>query len=931
MANITPEINAFQSAVYGEDVRTAMVSLANKVNNEASNVGTFNSRLQALEGDGAITTSKLADGAVTNVKLADGSVTNVKLADGSVTRSKLGNDIEITPPDGSISTAKLADGSVTDAKLAQSGGVLDTVSKCEYYIYGGGTGNIVANEYYNSTSGNIVSSEGWARTGKFEISDGSTYIFVNQSGGYKLWNAVCFNSSGNVLGSMDILSNSVSTQSIKGTYSTTRKIGINFWTGSPHAALTHDDIKDWAIADENKSMAGMRLEISSLDNSVNRVEADVESIKNFESTYLQPTNFVVDHYIINNTSGAFMTNPNGILSGYIPISLSYGTLSIKMDTLHIGDVAFYDSSKSPLFAFNINNSGNGYRAYGLNKEVWHGGSNDYVTFSGNDQDMTIKAKSSNVAYVVFYIASVKVTTSDKDYYGAHEDLTNVPISEIDLFYSTILQTTILDLEKQVTDLEAQVDSMSGVEGSSLVMLNKSGTTIDVRSNFTPSLDIAIKFEVRSSNNVFNMVEYYTLASGSADNVVSGTQFKSAYDDITGVKMNNTNVGGNHGNDHGYKITFGSSHGLTESNIGETWKIDGNDFVIICIPSTTEIWGGFPANNNNGLNRISITNYSMTRNSVTKSFSSYAGQQLVPAINHQTVEIYNDKGNKITDNGTYKGAFFDIVNSYDVISTAAMIAYLKTNVGSNTNSSYYSESISESFYTMNLVFHCRERGSITVFESVGFNRNGSLEFIHGLQSQTVNSSNYWSVPGTTFDDITLIPNEIQQLTTDTWNDANHPPIRYYQYVNSDASGNGMVIGFNNRYADGLDSLRKNVYSAGFIYETHKMHPYFYSYQSPTTVTNESSISMVGFRCPLTTYDNDIPSVAWYYVGDDIYLMIDAHASVNKYMTLPNVFNGRTVELVEFHGDISLSEVVAGSKVKVVVKNGYGSGTYKLSRQ
>lgn len=52
MANITPEINAFRSAVYGEDVRTAMVSLANKVNNEASKVGTFNSRLQALEGGG---------------------------------------------------------------------------------------------------------------------------------------------------------------------------------------------------------------------------------------------------------------------------------------------------------------------------------------------------------------------------------------------------------------------------------------------------------------------------------------------------------------------------------------------------------------------------------------------------------------------------------------------------------------------------------------------------------------------------------------------------------------------------------------------------------------------------------------------------------------------------------------------------------------
>lgn len=37
MANIQPEINAFKSAVYGEEVRDSMVSLANKVNMEAAN------------------------------------------------------------------------------------------------------------------------------------------------------------------------------------------------------------------------------------------------------------------------------------------------------------------------------------------------------------------------------------------------------------------------------------------------------------------------------------------------------------------------------------------------------------------------------------------------------------------------------------------------------------------------------------------------------------------------------------------------------------------------------------------------------------------------------------------------------------------------------------------------------------------------------
>jgi len=104
MADISQEIAAFRNAVYGEDVRSAMISLANKVNNESSAAA-------------AVT----ADGSITTAKLADGSITTAKLADGSVTLSKLGNDIEITPPDGSI----------TDAKLVQSGGVLEKVDNLE--------------------------------------------------------------------------------------------------------------------------------------------------------------------------------------------------------------------------------------------------------------------------------------------------------------------------------------------------------------------------------------------------------------------------------------------------------------------------------------------------------------------------------------------------------------------------------------------------------------------------------------------------------------------------------------------------------------------------------------------------------------------------------------------------------------------------------
>lgn len=155
MADISQEIAAFQNAVYGEDVRTALVDLANKVNNESS-------------------------AAVTTAKLADGAVSTSKLADGSVTLSKLGNDIEITTPDGSIATAKLADGAVTDAKLAQSGGVLERVSQITDNIPNLFTGDFNESGYINPQTGVNAENNSFKRTAEFypfDIENGNKLFF----------------------------------------------------------------------------------------------------------------------------------------------------------------------------------------------------------------------------------------------------------------------------------------------------------------------------------------------------------------------------------------------------------------------------------------------------------------------------------------------------------------------------------------------------------------------------------------------------------------------------------------------------------------------------------------------------------------------------------------------------------------------------------
>lgn len=798
------------------------------------------------------------------------------------------------------------------------------------YIYGGGTGYFLPNKYYLKSTGQVRSDDGWACTDIVDIQEDVTYELINAFSGYSIWNVVCWNESGTFLGEFISRSLTVVSSSIKTAYPTAAKIAFNAYYGSAHPALTHEDVVYWAIATKEKGLLGAENRIGHLETDVAANTAKIKNINSFNMGTVDVSDYVVDHYIIQNSNGSFVSFANGILSGYIPVSALGRTINIKTETLYIGDVALYGASKNPLFAFNINNSSNGYRAYGLTNAIWHGGSTDYVNFSGNDKDLSIEIKdNSGVEYVVFYITNRSVHSSSDEYYGVHDDLSGIPISEILVYGETTLQSKINSNTKKISELEKRIEQITP---NGDVILNKIGTDFHVRSRFDSELDIAIKFIINTTDNVFNFDSYYTLPKTSADNVTAGTLFKTATDDMTGVRMNGTIVGGNHGNAYGYKLTFESAHGFTESNIGETWLIDGKEFVIIRIVSDTVIWGGFPVNTHNGLDWLAIEVNSMSRDGVTKTFSSYErGQQITPAINHQTVKVFDDKGNEITENGVYRSSYFDIVNSYDVISSAAMITYLKNHVGNNTNSSYFSEAIADSFFTMNLVLHCSERGSITVYESIGFNRDGDFEFAHGVQS-TSGGFNYWSVPGTTFDGVGAIPSARQELTPSTWRDANKPPIRYYQYTNSNTAGNGMVIGYNNKYADGVDDLRKVINSAGFIYETHKMHPFFYSYSSatPKPVTDEDTLSMVGFRCPLITYDNELPSVAWYYVGDDIYLMVDAHSSVNKYIDVPDTFNGRIIEVIEEYGSISIGDIVAGSKIKVIVKNNYGSGYYKLKK-
>jgi hypothetical protein len=106
-----------------EAVRSGLAEIIQKENEKQDEkTKSLQTRIEAVEEDGFVTTSRVQDGAITNRKIADGSISEDKIADGSITESKLANGVinAAALKDGSIGSDKIAGGTIGRDKLSES-------------------------------------------------------------------------------------------------------------------------------------------------------------------------------------------------------------------------------------------------------------------------------------------------------------------------------------------------------------------------------------------------------------------------------------------------------------------------------------------------------------------------------------------------------------------------------------------------------------------------------------------------------------------------------------------------------------------------------------------------------------------------------------------------------------------------------------------
>ena len=471
-----------------------------------------------------------------------------------------------------------------------------------------------------------------------------------------------------------------------------------------------------------------------------------------------------------------------------------------------------------------------------------------------------------------------------------------------------------------------------VEAGPIVLVKKD-TSIQVR---TPLRNIdgvmCVNMKTNGSNNGgFNFNNYaYGAKPADEDTIITGTSYKGATDDICPIKYNSSYMGGNHGMTFGIKLTA-ESHGKTEVDIGSTWlSANGKNYVIYAVPDANTIlclseYTGNPHSPVviNPAITTPLTHVSGATNTGDISFTKNSWNQICPAISHKSLTFKSSEGNVLESDGVLYGQkYIDIIDSYEIIDVVQMTNALVNNVGNNTNASYYSEDLpTEVLYET--VYRFFESGCCLVISNLIPLRNGiGMQIFGGVQVQMIGNTAY--VPYTTFDTLTTIESSGIILTPDTWQDAEFPPYKFYEF-NTDGD---KAFGLGYCLYGQTDAEARVTTAAGragwFDGSTKKMYPCIIN--GSTTEVYGKGITSYSWRTPIIKDDNGV-MMTWYKIENDTFVEMEFFNDFSGKITMPKHIAGCRMEVVKKTDSVNvLGDIVGPSGINVIV-NASGSVTIK----
>ncbi len=469
-------------------------------------------------------------------------------------------------------------------------------------------------------------------------------------------------------------------------------------------------------------------------------------------------------------------------------------------------------------------------------------------------------------------------------------------------YENVLSASVEDLENRVEALE------EGQSQTATVQLVKSGndlTFTDIASGMYLTAGLH-----DSDNAAFDFEKYF---------LSDDTTYKNAGDDICPIYYDRSYRCGNHGNYVAYLITS-TSHGLTESDIGTVYTSANNiDYVIIRIVDTDKFWIVNDAATYTFDTTAPTSPLSNSGGSI--SFTSATLEQILPNINKITQSISVD-GQAVNADGTYTGREIVVAEQYYSIDCLDMLAVLKANVGSNTNASYYGDTIDGDLiyatsYTIKKGLQVIVASKIiTLRDSVNLTSWGIT------QSQAIGHRVF--VPDST--DTGVWTQSAQTgYGTARWADADFPPYKVYQFDDSDNSkGIGIAYVLDNQ--NGIPATRKTLCPsmALNLAGTFKLYPFVVSMNVSNAKPKYTVYGGIAVRQPIALTNT---LVIAYEIGKALYVEIDNLTDSVATVSVPGGHNGQAVDVLHRSENVSVIDTVLHDNAVTVI--GKGSVSIKVA--
>lgn len=440
------------------------------------------------------------------------------------------------------------------------------------------------------------------------------------------------------------------------------------------------------------------------------------------------------------------------------------------------------------------------------------------------------------------------------------------------------------------------------------------------------------------NKFLNMRGIYEINHDAEDNDISSLiAWKSAGDDITPVNFNSTYIGANHGYSCCSMATV-EAHGKTEADIGSIWLLGDKTFVLISIPDENRLrlqhFNDTKMNSGNFGSWVSCTGTLIHKEGATNTDDIIVTEssmcQLYRSFNKYFVDVLVDgESIGIDAIGTYTGDRIDIITQYNIIYLPAMINYLIENVGNNTNESQFSEDITDYYITLYVDYQFNRNGSLSTYSSFYVNKQLSVGYFGLVQSIALSNPVYTYVPDTqSYQSLVEQTGASSQYFYKTdWTNSEKVPYRYYQF-SSELADKGIALVYDRGIGWGENSkrLEHTGSSCGFCYTSRKLYPYFISggILSPGEYFDGCAV-----RVPLYKYDEDFTSIGWYWINNDIILMIDAHKTINKEIILPIYMNNKKIEVLDKTDSCIFNQTfIFNNKIRFISNNEYSYLVLKL---